>query len=85
MISDNKMELKPCPFCGGHPIFQIISSVPMIGRWIHLTFKIKCQDCGISSPKTYKVDLFFDDDGKFRTSNSVNDIKKAMEDWNKRA
>jgi Lar family restriction alleviation protein len=44
-ISDDMVELKPCPFCGGDAISDVTPVKAMEG---HSVF---CEDCGVAVPK----------------------------------
>lgn len=37
-------ELKPCPFCGGHPTVSVEAAPPGIYDFIGVVIRIKCED-----------------------------------------
>lgn len=74
-------EPKGCPFCGGKAKF-----ITTVGRLLSshacFMFYIKCDKCGIGSPKTYECDICIGNDGVIQISKD--ERLKAIEDWNRR-
>ena len=74
-------ELKKCPFCGGEAVFSVKSNCSTYYS-VGFSFGIECKDCGIKTPKTYKVEFNLAEDG---TINPLHDERgQAANDWNKR-
>lgn len=79
----DKIELKPCPFCGGEAIFRFISTYSSGGdRCIGYDFKIVCSNCGITLPSRYEIRFRIKEDGEFVIEKD--DREKAANDWNRR-
>ena len=77
-----EIELKPCPFCGGHAIFKTIS-LSHNSFSVGFKFKIECEECAVSLPKIYEINLSLTDDGSI---NDLNDERgEAANDWNTRS
>ncbi len=47
LVTENAMELKACPFCGGKP--ETLN---------HAGWKVRCTGCGITTPDGYSEELF---------------------------
>lgn len=79
-MSENK--LKPCPFCGGKAAF--ITRTHSSSHYASgFNFEIKCKDCGVQLPKSYKAEFGLTEDGGI---NPLHDEREqAVKDWNKRA
>ena len=81
-MEHKKIELKPCPFCGGHAIFKTIS-LSHNSFSVGFKFKIECEECAVSLPKIYEINLSLTDDGSI---NDLNDERgEAANDWNRRS
>lgn len=75
-------ELKPCPFCGGSAVFSNILN-HCNSHSVGFSFKIECEDCGITTPNTYSAYFSLGEDGNI---NPLQDgIKQAINEWNRRA
>ena len=75
-------ELKPCPFCGGMANFETEGNTSNHHK-VGFDFKIKCRECGIKSPKRYRVYFILGMRGQISTI--IDERQKAMDDWNRRA
>lgn len=81
-MEGKKIELKPCPFCGGHAIFKTIS-LSHNSFSVCFGLKIECEECAVSLPKIYKINLSLTDDGSI---NDLNDERgEAANDRNRRS
>lgn len=77
-----KIELKPCPFCGGKADFKTKSNLSR--HWeVGFDFTIKCSECDIEIPSTYRVTLILGRGGQL--NEIIDERQKAMDDWNRRA
>lgn len=76
-------DLKPCPFCGGEPVF-FIHERQSGSNGIGYGFSIRCNRCGATNPNTRQsVLLSMEDDGSI---NYIEDGRgKAVAVWNARA
>ena len=80
--SDTHMELKDickkqCSFCGGHAIFKTIS----LGHnsfSVGFKFKIECEECAVSLPKIYEINLSLTDDGSINDLNIVDFVHNEI-------
>ena len=80
-MEHKKIELKPCPFCGGYARFKIFS-LSINSSSVGFKFEISCEKCRASLPKIYKTNLSLADDGRI---NVINDEREnAARDWNRR-
>ena len=80
-MDGKKLELKPCPFCGGEAEFETkgdISNYTEVG----FDFTIKCGECGIEIPGRHKVTFILGKRGKIITI--IDEREMAMNDWNRR-
>lgn len=46
-MTEKKIELKPCPFCGGKAEYETVSTRHVFKKYIG--FYIKCTECGVST------------------------------------
>lgn len=69
---DFATDLRPCPFCGGEPIFDVYSATANTAStyggdsFVRYDFDIKCRLCGTKAPHSngaYRVKLEFAKDG----------------------
>lgn len=77
-----KVELKPCPFCGGEAKFLVKVSTErgIIRGW---NFGIYCSKCDITTPKTnYILEIQLDEMGEIITV--IDERPLAIEAWNRR-
>lgn len=81
-MENNKTELKPCPFCGGDAEFETKSNLSSHSE-VGFDFAVKCSDCGIELPGTYRITFILGMSGQLRTI--VDEREKAMDEWNRRA
>lgn len=84
-------EIKPCPFCGSHPIFPKSSEV------YGTCYDFSCEGCGIPHISIQIIDMFdFPERNDVHESWSNSDMKygdkyievarlEAINEWNKRA
>ena len=87
---DFATELRPCPFCGGEPIFDVYSATANTAStyggdsFVRYDFDIKCKVCGTKAPRSggaYRVKLEFAKNGVI----TVEDGRElAAETWNNR-
>ena len=82
MMEEKKRELKPCPFCGGKADFKIRSNISSHSE-VGFDFTIKCSECDIEIPRTYRVTLTIGMSGQINAK--IDERQKAMDDWNWRA
>ncbi len=82
VITPDGFRLKPCPFCGGEAAF-IPKSNNSSNSGFGCDFKIECQDCGLSSPKIYKVEFRLTKGGFLNPY--LDERKQAASMWNRRA
>ena len=79
------IELKPCPFCGGKPVFAPTSTGREgITRYFH--FDIKCESCNIFAPShgtAWEVSFMITSDGEIKFTKD--DRNAAINAWNRRA
>lgn len=81
-LTPEGFRLKPCPFCGGEAAF-VPKSNNSSNSGIGCDFKIECQDCGLSSPKIYKVEFRLTGGGFLNPYHD--ERKQAASMWNRRA
>lgn len=82
VITPEGIWLKPCPFCGGKAVF-IPERNSSSDKGIGYDFRIKCRDCGLLSPKIYKVELELTKGGLLNPHHD--ERKQAADIWNRRA
>ena len=75
-------SLKPCPFCGGKAIFRIERAMDTDVKYAKFLFSIRCDKCGVSSPRLYSVICRVDNKGSFEALSD--ERQKAIADWNRR-
>lgn len=80
-MEGKKIELKPCPFCGGKAIFETFS-LNNTSFSVGFKYEIRCEECKAGLPKIYETNLSLTDDG-------IIDVLKdgreaAASDWNRR-
>lgn len=74
-------KLKPCPFCGGKAIFNVIEN-DSTHHSVGFLCEIVCEDCGMTLPVKCNVDFSLKEDGEI---NILNDGRpEAIEAWNRR-
>lgn len=75
-------ELKPCPFCGGKAVFEIVNTKSS-NYGVGFIFDVKCKDCEMKLTSRYSVDFSLNEDGEI---NFLNDRRsEAIKMWNRRA
>lgn len=81
-LESPREPLRRCPFCGAPASYVTIATVARgaIRGW---EFCIKCQKCGASTPKNYKLELQINSAGGLLTG--VDEREEAKKDWNTRA
>ncbi len=81
-LESPREPLRRCPFCGAPAKYVTTESAERgaIRGWV---FCIKCQKCGASTPKKYKLELQINSAGGLFTS--VDERYEAKKDWNTRA
>lgn len=85
-MDEKKIELKPCPFCGGKAEFYLSGieqhKFPDRIKWI---FSIRCSQCRASSSGGLAniVEINLENDGQMRVF--ADDREKAVEHWNRRS
>ena len=77
-----EIELKPCPFCGGKADFKTKSNLSSHSE-VGFDFTIKCRECDVEIPRTYRVTLTIGMSGRINAI--IDERQKAMDDWNRRA
>lgn len=81
-LESPREPLRRCPFCGAPASYVAIASFARsaIRGW---EFCIKCQKCGASIPKKYKLELQINSAGGLLVGADERD--EARKDWNVRA
>lgn len=81
-LESPREPLRRCPFCGAPAKYVTTASTERGGirGWV---FCIKCQECGASTPKKYKLELQIDSAGGLLVGADERD--EARKDWNVRA
>lgn len=78
-------KLKPCPFCGGEATFSTFLTTT--NTLPHFTagvlFEIKCTQCKMKLPKSYRCEMYIGQDGDIQTEKD--ERAQAVVDWNRRA
>lgn len=78
-----KIELKPCPFCGGEAKF-LIKCTSERGVSRGYGFGIYCSKCGVTTAKTnYALEFRMGDNGEIEIATDERPL--AAEAWNRRA
>lgn len=77
----SKLELKPCPFCGGEAEF-ITDTSGLRSEFRRISFSIQCKGCKIEYPKRYEIEFRLDSHGEIVMN--TDERQKALEAWNKR-
>lgn len=77
----NETELKSCPFCGGMAHFRETFNA-FQNNFRTVKFQVECCKCHVSIPKTYELEIFFNEKGKIETPKD--EREKAIEVWNRR-
>ena len=80
-MEGKKIELKPCPFCGGRADFEIIGNTSNYLE-VGFDFIIKCSECGIHNPRRHKVTLLLENSGQISTI--IDERQEAIDGWNRR-
>lgn len=81
-MEGKKIELKPCPFCGGRADLEIKRILSERGE-VGFDFAIRCGKCEIEIPKIYRVTFTLGMRGEINAI--IDERQKAMDDWNRRA
>ena len=81
-FESQREPLRRCPFCGA-PAKYVTTASTERGAIIGWAFYIKCQKCGASIPKKYKLELQINSDGGLLVG--VDERDEAKKDWNARA
>lgn len=74
-------NLRACPFCGGKAYFKKITEGTR-GDIKTFSFETACAECGIVSPKIYKMEIDFDRQGGLEMV--LDERDEAVKDWNRR-
>jgi Lar family restriction alleviation protein len=79
----SKIELKPCPFCGGKAVFSIqkifsLDETDLLSAYI----AVRCSECGLRLPGRYRLVVKLTESGDISISN---DQQGAADAWNRRA
>lgn len=75
-----KIDLKPCPYCGGVPKGRIKTVESF--RKIH-NYYVECTECGTSTDR-YDTEFAMLQNGKFHVLTHKEAIRKTVDDWNNR-
>lgn len=78
----SKEKLKPCPFCGGEAMFNVNSN-KSTHYSVGFSFGIKCSNCKLILPQTFKAEFCMTEQGEINTI--ADERKEAIETWNGRA
>lgn len=81
-IVEKREALKPCPFCGGEAKFHTDRVKESEVEGVDFLLIIRCDKCGISSPRLYRVMCRINGDGNFDTP--FDERQKAIAEWNRR-
>lgn len=76
-------NLKPCPFCGKEAEFFVESKGYHSGENAEWSIRIRCTNCGIKSPKAYRLDVVLNKNAEFQYLEDERRV--AVDDWNRRA
>ncbi len=74
-------NLRACPFCGGKAYFKKVTEGTR-GDIKTFSFETACAECGIVSPKIYKIEVDLDHRGGLKMV--LDERDKAVKDWNGR-
>ena len=77
----SKIELKPCPFCGGKARL-FVAFYENARSKLSNAYRVNCINCGVTT-NAYKSDIRQEDDGTVAINK--NGAEMAAEAWNKRA
>lgn len=77
----SNIDLKSCPLCGGRAIYDV-NSFMSSHHFMGIDFQIKCEKCGLTHPKMFKIRMDMSDNGKLNISQD--DRPLAAETWNRR-
>lgn len=80
-LKDMRSELKPCPFCGGKAVFNVIQN-EIDYKTIQIDYNIKCDDCSVSTADAYRMSLKMESDGNIKIL--ADSRSKAVASWNRR-
>ena len=76
------IELKPCPFCGGKPVFSRYMFQHPNFKEMGWKVNIMCSSCGVYSPEELKVGVRMDNDGNVSYDREV--VEQIADLWNRR-
>lgn len=94
----NKIELKPCPFCGGEATFRnetfsdpVVEKRQLYGRkflsnYLKQNYRIECKKCKFSTRGFTVLVEIEDKDGLRLVGDFYDDqsVKRAADEWNRR-
>lgn len=85
-MAENRLNLKPCPFCGGAPFFDCTTSSHGAEREINSfsrTYKLTCSKCECTVGARIMVSFDYSPHTGLRADES--ELNRAIERWNRRA
>ena len=74
-MEHKKIELKPCPLCGGKARFKTFS-LSINNQSVGFKFEISCEKCRASLSKIYETNFSLADDGRINVINDEIDMKR---------
>lgn len=79
-----EIKLKPCPFCGEIPAFEITAHIKR-ESYIGVSFNIRCRKCNFDFPGKYEMGIVFNLNNDNGIQIICDERQKAADAWNRRA